>query len=171
MMIRSIVWLLALHVAALVSPAARAQVQQPVPATDWRSFENPQSHTTIEYPAAIFVPAGPSERGTGERFQSRDRGATLSVYSQPNRTSETPLSYLQKNLKVTPSTIEYKRITRTFFALSTESGGAVYYTRCNFSAGSPGALHCFELSYPQHEKAAWDGIVTRMSLSLRPLER
>jgi hypothetical protein len=33
-----------------------------------------------------------------------------------------------------------------------------------------GAIHCLDLVYPQAEKRAWDGVVTRISRSLRPLE-
>jgi hypothetical protein len=42
--------------------------------------------------------------------------------------------------------------------------------RCNFSGGAPGVVHCFDLKYPQEEKGSWDAVVTRLSLSLRPLE-
>jgi hypothetical protein len=133
-------------------------------------LEIPQSHTSLDYPAGIFVPAGASEKGVGERFQSPETGATLSVYAQPNRTGETPMSYLLNNLQISPSAIEYKRVTRTFFAISMERAGTVYYSRCNFSAGATGAAHCFDLTYPQREKRAWDAIVTRISLSLRPLQ-
>jgi hypothetical protein len=29
-------------------------------------------------------------------------------------------------------------------------------------------IHCIDLQYPRREKRAWDAIVTRISLSLRP---
>ena len=46
----------------------------------------------------------------------------------------------------------------------------VYYSRCNFSAAGGGAVHCFDLTYPQREERAWDAIVTRISRSLRPID-
>jgi hypothetical protein len=46
----------------------------------------------------------------------------------------------------------------------------ILYSRCNFSGGARGVIHCFDLKYPQEEKRAWDAVVTRISLSLRPLE-
>jgi hypothetical protein len=49
--------------------------------------------------------------------------------------------------------------------------GSIYYSRCNSSEGRAGAVHCFDLVYPQEEERAWDPVVTRISLSLRPLER
>jgi len=46
----------------------------------------------------------------------------------------------------------------------------VRYSRCNFSSEAGGAIHCFDLVYPQAESRSWDAIVTRISRSLRPLE-
>jgi hypothetical protein len=62
------------------------------------------------------------------------------------------------------------RIARSFFAISSERDGVILYSRCNFSGGARGVIHCFDLKYPQQEKRAWDAVVTRISLSLRPLE-
>ena len=39
------------------------------------------------------------------------------------------------------------------------------------AAISPSEIHCIELAYPEGEKRAFDGIVTRISLSLRPRSR
>ena len=64
--------------------------------------------------------------------------------------------------------LDYERTTRSFFAISLERDGVVYYSRCNFSGRREGAIHCFDLVYPQDEKRAWDPVVTRISLSLRP---
>jgi hypothetical protein len=161
--------LFVLGTALWATAGAHAQVAYPAPA-GWRSFGLPHSRTSLDYPAGIFSPAGASEKGFGERFQSHDQGATLSVYAQPRKAGETPASYLQNNLQIPPSAIEYKRVTRTFFAISMEREGTIYYSRCNFSVGALGALHCFDLAYPRREKRAWDAIVTRISLSLRPLE-
>ena len=161
--------LFALGTALWATAGAQAQVAHPPPA-GWRSFEIPQSSTSLDYSAGSFSAAGASEKGFGERFQSHEQGATLSVYAQPRKAGETPASYLQNNLQVPPSAIEYKRVTRTFFAISMEREGTIYYSRCNFSVGAPGVSHCFDLAYPQREKRAWDRIVTRISLSLRPLE-
>jgi hypothetical protein len=64
---------------------------------------------------------------------------------------------------------QYRRVTPSFFAISAEREGMIYYSRCNFSTLRGATIHCFDLVYPQSEKRAWDAIVTRISLSLRPL--
>jgi hypothetical protein len=137
---------------------------------DWRTFEIPDFGTSIDYPASIFAPVGPPKMGTGRHFEYVGGGATLSVYSRPNTTGETPRSYLRKNLRIERSALDYIRIARSFFAISSEREGVILYSRCNFSGGAHGVVHCFDLAYPQAEKRAWDPVVTRMSLSLRPLE-
>jgi hypothetical protein len=79
-------------------------------------------------------------------------------------------SYLKQNLRVTRTALHYERVTRSFFAISSEREGLIFYSRCNFSSDAGGAIHCFDLVYPRAEERAWDAIVTRISRSLRPLE-
>jgi hypothetical protein len=137
---------------------------------EWRTFEIPEFGTRVQFPASIFSPAGKSERGSGQRFERADGRAVLSVYSRPNDAGEDPATYLKHNLRVDRSGLNYARIARSFFAISSERKGVILYSRCNFSGHARGAIHCFDLTYPQEEKRSWDAVVTRISLSLRPLE-
>ena len=86
------------------------------------------------------------------------------------RQADSPARSLRKSLSVSRPSLDYQRVTRDFYAISGVTGGTIYYSRCNVSRAS-GTLHCFDLKYPVQEKAVWDGIVTRMSRSLRPLNR
>jgi hypothetical protein len=146
---------------------AQSREQKPV---DWRTFEIPDFGTRIQYPAGIFSPAGNPEKGVGQRFERADGRAVLSIYSRPNEAGDNPATYLRSNLRVSRSALDYARITPSFFAISSERTGVILYSRCNFSGGARGAVHCFDLKYPQEEKRSWDAVVTRISLSLRPLE-
>jgi hypothetical protein len=150
--------------------SAQAQFREQMSFVDWRTFEVPDFRTSIQYPASIFAPAGKTEKGVGQRFESADGRAALSIYSRPNDAGENPTTYLRHNLRVALSASDYVRITRSFFAISTERHGVILYSRCNFSGGVRGVIHCFDLKYPQQEKRSWDAVVTRISLSLRPLE-
>jgi hypothetical protein len=137
----------------------------------WRTFVIPEFGTRVEYPASIFAPAGRPGTGVGERFERADGRAILSIYSRHNESGETPATYLKNNLRAERSALDYARIARSFFAISSEREGVILYSRCNFSGRVHGVIHCFDLKYPQEEKRAWDPVVTRISLSLRPLER
>jgi hypothetical protein len=132
----------------------KAEVWAQTVSLDWRIFEVPEYGTRVDYPARIFG---------GQRFESADGSAVLSVYSSE------PVSYLRKNLR--QSGLDYERVTRSFFVISMERAGRIFYSRCNFSRSAKGSIHCFDLVYPQEEKRASDPVVTRISLSLRPLER
>jgi hypothetical protein len=138
-------------------------------ASDWQVFQVPDYGTRLEYPASIFSAAGQAETGVGQRFESDDGRAVLSIYTRENEDGDTPASYLKKNLR--QSGLDYERVTRSFFAISMEREGTIFYSRCNFSRSTRRTIHCFDLVYPQAEKRAWDPVVTRISLSLRPLER
>ena len=138
---------------------------------NWQNFEVENFETTVDYPAGIFSePAGKSEKGTGQRFNSADGRSMLMIYALANADGDTPASYLRKNLRMPRSALDYERVTRSFFAISRERQGTVLYSRCNFASGDGGTIHCIDLVYPQEVARAWDGIVTRISRSLRPLQ-
>src|SRR6202048_669178 len=149
--------------------AAEAELRDRAGSLDWQTFKVPEYGTRVEYPAGVFAAVGEAEKGVGQRFESDDGHAVLSVYVRENGDGDTPTSYLRKNLRQPAR--DYERVTRSFFAISMERDGTIYYTRCNFSHSAGGSIHCFDLVYPQAEKRAWDPVVTRISLSLRPLER
>ena len=157
----------AITLLALV-PDAEARVREQS-SVNWRTFEVPAFGTTVQYPADIFTPAGDPEMGVGQRFERADGRAVLSIYARANK-GETPRTYLRKHLRVERSKLDYVRIARSFFAISSERDGVVLYSRCNFSGGASGVIHCFDMKYLQEEKRSWDAVVTRISLSLRPLE-
>jgi hypothetical protein len=148
--------------ALLFSSSAHAQVGERSP-IEWRTFEVPEFGTRVLVPASIFIPAGKPKRGSGQKFERADGRAVLSIYSRPNDTGENPATYLRHNLRMDRSALDYARVARSFFAISSERQGIILYSRCNFSRR---VIHCFDLTYPQEEKRAWDAVVTRISVLL-----
>ena len=144
---------------------------RPAASEEWTTFVEPNFGTRLEVPTEMFsVHEGPSYRGIGEQYTTKDGRAALAVYSQQNRRHDTPRRYLARNNLVPRRMIEYMRVTGSFFAISAVKDGMIFYSRCNFSSRS-GTIHCFDLKYPAGEKRAWDAVVTRLSRSLEPLER
>jgi hypothetical protein len=134
----------------------------------WKVFVEAERGTRIDLPSAVFAESdGPAYRGVGEQFTTPDGRATVAIYSEPNEGRLSPAGYLRRNKP--RAALDYTRVTGDFFVVSGASDGDIYYSRCNFSRRAGGTLHCFDLKYPADEKLAWDGIVTRMSRSLRPL--
>jgi hypothetical protein len=134
----------------------------------WSEFADPQYGTRVEYPSWFSVSEGGPQLGTGQRLVTPDRRAEIEIYSIANTAHYSPRSYLAAKMKIDPATLHYERVTARFFALSAAKDGKIYYTRCNFSGGGVGTMHCVYLGYPQSEKREWDGIVTHVSYSLRP---
>jgi hypothetical protein len=135
---------------------------------EWRTFAEPNSGTRLDIPSGIFsITEEPSESGFGHQFKTPDGRAVLRVYSR-DVGRQSPERYLRENYAVPRASMDYVRVTRSFFAISAVNDGTIYYSRCNFSRHSHGsAAHCFDLKYPENEKRAWDAVVTRISRSLR----
>jgi hypothetical protein len=120
----------------------------------------------VEYPARIFAAVGEVEKGIGQRLKSNDRRAVLPIYARENEDDDRPASYLRKNLRQSTPT------TNASLALSSRflwNGKGRSTTAAAISRAA--VPNCFDLVYPQDGERAWDRLVTRVSLSLRPLER
>jgi hypothetical protein len=149
---------LALIMSAAMTAAALAQAS----GLDWRRYSD-RSGTRVQYPAAMFsTTSAPAENGV--TLDRADGRAHLRVFTVANTRGDTPRRFLRREFPFDRGTLSYERVTGNFFVVSARRKGRIVYTRCNFAA----QIHCIELAYPQGEKRAFDDIVTRISLSLRP---
>jgi hypothetical protein len=131
--------------------------------TEWRQYVITGTGTSVDMPVSIFSSdAGPPEGGTGRRFFTEDRRADLTVQSVPNPENDSSATFLAKQNP--PAGIIYKRITPDFFVVSSIRKDRIWYNRCNRGNGT---MNCVLINYPAAEKRQWDGVVTRISHSLR----
>jgi hypothetical protein len=131
--------------------------------TDWRSYVLPKSGAAVEVPVTIFSKeADLPEGGLGRRFTTGDGRADLTVQALPNSANDSPAMFLAKMRP--PSGILYKRVTPSFFVVSSVRNDRIWYNRCNRS--TDGYMNCILINYPAREKRQWDGVVTRISHSL-----
>lgn len=131
--------------------------------TEWRRYAIPSTGTSVEMPVTIFTrDAGPPEGGTGRRFFTDDNRADMTVQSVPNPDNDSPATFLAK--KKPPAGIIYRRVTPEFFVVSSIRNDRIWYNRCNRANG---AMNCVMINYPAAEKRRWDGVVTRISQTLR----
>ncbi len=152
----------------LFAQSAQAALPDPHESRGWSVFSDPRYGTRVEHPSWFSVSDGGPQLGTGQRLITPDRRAEIEIYSLSNAAHYAPRSYLAAKMTIDPATLHYERVSPRFFALSAAREGKIYYTRCNFSEGGAGTIHCVYLGYPQSEKAQWDSIVTHVSYSLRP---
>jgi hypothetical protein len=128
----------------------------------WRSYTVPETGAAVDIPNGIFTEdAGKPDSGYGRRFQTSDGRANMTIQSMANDSGQSPVSFLAK--KNPPSDIVYKRITPSFFVVSSVRGGNIWYDRCNFTSRF---INCVLINYPASEKRAWDSVVTRISHTL-----
>jgi hypothetical protein len=132
----------------------------------WTSYADDYG-TILDFPTQVFsVTAGAPPIGNGRHFRTADGRAEVSVYTLANDERETPRSYLARHLRSEFKNLDYDRVSGHFFAVSGIVRGKTFYSRCNFESRR-GPMHCIYLHYPAAENRAWDGVVTRMSRSLR----
>ena len=130
---------------------------------EWRRYVIPSTGTSVDMPVSIFTSDdGAPEGGTGRRFFTEDRRADLTVQSVPNPGNDSPAAFLAKMRP--PAGIIYKRITPDFFVVSSIRDDRIWYNRCNRANG---VMNCVMINYPAAEKRQWDGVVTRISHTLR----
>jgi hypothetical protein len=106
---------------ALTSGTARGE---PI---SWQRYSVPETGAAVDIPNTIFAKdAGKPKAGYGQRFLTSDGRANLTVQSFPNDTGDSPASFLAK--KNPPSNIVYRRITPSFFVVSSFREGNIWYT-------------------------------------------
>lgn len=149
--------------AALVTAAIIAAAPAFSADTEWRRFAIPSTGTSVEMPVSIFTSdAEVPDGGTGRKFFTDDRRADLTVQSVANPANDSPATFLAKMNP--PAGIVYKRVTSGFFVVSSIRGERIWYNRCNRGNGN---MSCVMINYPVAEKRQWDGVVTRISKTLR----
>ena len=134
----------------------------PAAGAEWQRFVIPGTGASAEIPLSIFgeeteLPDG----GIGRRFYTADRRADLTVQSVANPSNDSTAGFLAK--RNPPPGILYKRVTPSFFVVSSVRNDRIWYNRCNRSVGY---MNCILLNYPRAEKRQWDSVVTRISRTL-----
>ncbi len=130
----------------------------------WATYMNPRFGATVDYPANVFtVRDPPPENGDGQSFRSSDGRAQLLIYGAYNAEGDTPQNYLEKHAD---QGVSYRRTTARYYVISGTRKDQIFYERCNFQPVGD-IIVCLSITYPAHEKAAWDPIVARLNKSLR----
>lgn len=137
---------------------------QPSGDLGWSVVTN-RSGASVDFPGGLFTKeATPTAPSQAIAYSTADGRARLELFSSPNTRGESPAQFARRN-GASRDRLDYKRITGTFLAASAVHRDQILYRRCNFSGRM---IHCIDVRYPASEKRAWDQIVTRISLSLKP---
>jgi hypothetical protein len=161
-------WLisLALGCLAVVTDATGREQTEAVRAPGWGRYHDRELGMTFDFPAHVFSLKSAEQGGQGVVFSTPDGRARIRVFAVANEANDTPRRYLDRIAKAGEGRFTYVRATSRFFVASGTREGMIFYRRCNFPASADHRISCFHMDYPQQEKRAWDGVVTRISLSL-----
>jgi hypothetical protein len=162
-------WLISLALgclAVVADAAAREQTEDAASVPGWGRYRDRDLGMTFDFPAHIFSLKSAEQGGQGVAFSTPDGRARIRVFAFANEANDTPRRYLDRIAKDGEGRFTYVRTTSRFFVASGTRAGTIFYRRCNFPVSADRRVTCFHMDYPQQEKRAWDGVVTRISLSL-----
>lgn len=149
--------------AALGAPIAAARNGSSIP------YLNPRYGFTLSLPADAFVPVPTRTREEGGLWESRDGQARLLAVATANESGETLASYrafvLERSYK--GAAIHYAPVRDTWFVLSGQKDGTMFYERINFTCEGR-YIYGWQMTYPVAERQRWDRVVETVHRSYRP---
>ena len=146
-----------------LSGAAGAQVGE------WTLHRNERFGFSFRYPADVFALERSSETGDGEVFAgARGQGRLLvgAFANDGGHSVETYRRYVAKN-SYAGFGIHYAPRGQTWFVLSGEDAGRVFYEKVMFSCGGR-LINSFVIMYPIENKREFDPIVSGIEKTFRP---
>ena len=105
--------------------------------SDWQFYRNPRFGLSLSYPAKVFQVERTSEAGDGVVFSARGSEARMLVGALLNRDKQTVASYQAyvANKSYGAYQIQYRPRGNTWFVLSGEGDGKIFYEKVIFSCG------------------------------------
>ena len=135
---------------------------------EWHTYNNERFGFSLKYPSSIFAVERTAEAGDGQLFISKDGEARLLVGSLSNEENFTPATYQAYLARKSYAgyRISYRRRGGSWFALSGEGNGRIFYEKAMFSCRGQ-RINSFALIYPSHQRHVFDPIVERIEDTFR----
>ena len=157
--------------AIVVLALATSAQSRPIAQHDWVAYRNAPYGFRLTYPADVFAVERESERGDGQVLISSDGSARLLIGAFANTDRHTPPSYQQFVARNSYGnfTISYSPRGQSWFVLSGEGNGTMFYEKVMFSCGG-GVINSFAMTYPVEKRRLFDPIVEGIEKTFRPGE-
>ena len=135
----------------------------------WTALRNDRFGFGLDYPADLFRPHRTSKAGDGMVLVSRDGNGRLLVGAFENRAGYSPASYQGYLARQSYGSypVTYAPRGQTWFALSGERDGKIFYEKVMFSCGNR-VITSFAMTYPSAQRRRFDAVVERIENSFRP---
>ena len=160
---RAFVCLLSLGGLFALSHAGVAEAQS------WTEYRNERYGFSLSYPADLFVVERTAEAGDGQVFVATDADARLLVGALSNDSGYTPATYQDYIARHSYGQyqIGYRRLGKTWFVLSGEGGGKIFYEKVMFTCAGR-LINSFAMIYPSDQRHLFDPVVERIEDTFRP---
>ncbi len=134
----------------------------------WQSYRNERFGLSLSYPGEVFQIERTSEAGDGVVFGARGTDARMLVGALPNRDRHTVATYQDFVARKSYAAyqIHYRPRGNTWFVLSGEGDGKIFYEKVVFSCGGR-LINSFALIYPAADRQTFDPIVERVEDTFR----
>jgi hypothetical protein len=158
---------IALAMVSLLASGALGRPQAAL-ALDWREYRNDRYGFSLQYPADLFVVERTAQAGDGQVFHSQIGNARLLVGAFVNDRGYSPASYQAYIARESYGgyAIEYQRLGRSWFVLSGDGEGKVFYEKVVFSCAGR-LINSFALLYSMADRATFEPIIERIEDTFR----
>jgi hypothetical protein len=139
------------------------------PARHWEEYRNARYGFSLQYPADVFALERTSDAGDGQVFVARDGQARLLVGALANDSAYSPAAYQDYVARHSypQYKIGYQRLGGSWFVLSGESDGRIFYEKVIFSCRGR-LINSFAMIYPTEQRHVFDPIVETIEDTFRP---
>jgi hypothetical protein len=160
---RAIVCLLSLGGLLALGPAGVAEAQS------WTEYRNQRYGFSLSYPADLLVVERTAEAGDGQVFVATDADARLLVGALSNDSGYTPATYQDYIARQSYGQyqIGYRRLGKTWFVLSGEGNGKIFYEKVMFTCAGR-LINSFAMVYPSDQRHLFDPVVERIENTFQP---
>ena len=140
-------------------------------ATDWDTYSNARYKFSVDYPKGLFEVTKKSDNGDGITLTNIDSSIEFRAYAF-NNGDELPLAQVRDIIieDNDERNVTYKASKKNWIVISgteEEDGRTMIFYQRLAASSDLSKFSAFEFIYPQADKAKYDGLLKRMSLSLK----
>lgn len=137
--------------------------QRGLPAVDYKYYTNSRYGYSAQYPAN-FVLGAQSQNGDGIRLNAPDGKASLIMYGSNNSRHVTARNEYERLLAQKSGKLGYKAYGETWFVVTWEENGRLYYHKAFVDKGS---INVFEICFAKAQKDYYDDVVTHIEANFK----
>lgn len=151
--------------AALAAPVVDLPQTRTAATPQMRTYVNARFRFRVTWPARVLEARGESDNSDGQTFIGE--GAEFRVYGAYMVVHDTLREAYDAELAARGDTVQYRRLTATFFVVSGVKDGRIYYRKVLVASGDRQLV--LDAEYDEPRRTTYDPVVRDMARSLAAL--